>query len=397
MLSFSVRFTRGEPPQDQILSAVREAFALGQLRDGDSFPSARVLSQELKVSPSVAQKVIDQLVDDGFLTQTRGSGLLIRTGSPASWVSELKAGKTSPVADAPIIENSEALTVADQSYPFLTPSERSELEGCIGNYEVHRLIARGGMGMVFEAVDPGLQRKVAIKVLAPQLATSPESRSRFLREARAIAAIDHENVLPVYAVGESYEFPYLVMPLVIGESLHARLKREGPLPLPELVRISLAAARGLAAAHAQNLIHRDIKPDNVLLETSGSRRVWLADFGLARAAHDRDITRTGVIAGTPQFSSPEQAQGQEVDFRTDLFSFGSLLFAMATGSSPFVGENPLAVLRKIIDEEPPLLNDTRSDLPSDLVELVAELLQKDPANRPTKTDQIVDRLEKHVA
>jgi serine/threonine-protein kinase len=387
MLSFSVRFTRGEPPQDQILAAVREAFASGQLRDGDSFPSARILTQELKVSPSVAQKVVDQLVDDGFLTQTRGSGLMIRTGSPASWVSELKATQSTRLE-----EKSEALTVVDRSYPFLTPSETVGVEGCIGDYEVARLIARGGMGMVFEALDPGLQRKVAIKVLAPQLATSAESRSRFLREARAIAAIDHENVLPVYAVGESFEVPYLVMPLVAGESLHAKLRREGTLQLEDLLRIALAAARGLAAAHAQDLIHRDIKPDNVLLEETGDRRVWLADFGLARAAHDRDITRTGVIAGTPQFSSPEQAQGLEVDFRTDLFSFGSLLFAMATGSSPFAADNPLAVLRKIVEEEPGAIDAARSDLPEALVELVGDLLQKDPARRPPATTQLVDRL-----
>ncbi|NIP98106.1 MAG: serine/threonine protein kinase, partial [Akkermansiaceae bacterium] len=275
-------------------------------------------------------------------------------------------------------------------FPFLAPAEKPGLLGMIESYEVIGLIARGGMGMVFEALDPGLMRRVAIKVLIPQLAASPEARARFLREARAAAAIDHPNVLPVYAVGECQGFPYLVMPLVVGESLHHRLKRNGPLPLDDLLRIALATARGLAAAHERNLIHRDIKPDNVLLETGGGSRVWLADFGLARAVHDSGLTRTGAIAGTPQFLSPEQAAGREVDLRSDLFSFGSMLYAMATGGPPFDERAPIAVLRRITEDSPPPPSEKRNDLPPALEDLIAHLMQKAPDDRPASALEIVE-------
>jgi serine/threonine protein kinase len=190
--------------------------------------------------------------------------------------------------------------------------------------------------------DPALNRSVAVKVLAPQLAASGAAQARFAREARAAAAVDHEHVMAIHAVDSTGRLPYLVMPLVRGESLQKRIDRIGPLQLREILRIGMQTASGLAAAHAQGLVHRDIKPANVLLE-HGVERAKITDFGLARAADDASLTRTGVIAGTPQFMSPEQAAGEPIDHRADLFSLGSVLYAMCTGRPPFRAAAPIDI------------------------------------------------------
>ncbi len=161
-----------------------------------------------------------------------------------------------------------------------------------------------------------------MKVLAPQLAVSAPARKRFAREAQATAAILHPNVMPILTVHSSGKLPYIVMPYVACESLQQRIDRTGPLELVDILRIGIQTANGLAAAHAQGLVHRDVKPANILLEI-GVERVMLTDFGLARAIDDASITRTGVIAGTPLYMSPEQARGEAIDARSDLFSLGA--------------------------------------------------------------------------
>ncbi|OYV84688.1 MAG: serine/threonine protein kinase, partial [Planctomycetia bacterium 21-64-5] len=177
-----------------------------------------------------------------------------------------------------------------------------------------RVVGRGGMGVVLEAFDSRLHRNVAVKVLDPELAGDDIARQRFCREARAAASITHENVVAVHQVEKSGEggLPYMVMQLVSGESLEGRLQRQSPLPIGEVVRIGMQAAHGLEAAHAQGLIHRDIKPGNILLE-SPHDRVKLTDFGLARATHDVKLTQSGFVSGTPLYMSPEQVMGQEAD------------------------------------------------------------------------------------
>src|SRR5262245_10289195 len=195
---------------------------------------------------------------------------------------------------------------------FLAPSLHPGSLGRFGPYEVREILGAGGMGGVLEALDPGLNRVVAIKVLAPQLAASGPARKRFAREAKAAAAVCHEHVVTIHAVDEFRGLPYLVMEHVPGPTLQDRLDREGPLELEEILRMAMQTAEGLAAAHKQGVVHRDIKPGNILLE-NGVARVKITDFGLARAIDDGTVTQSGFLPGTPAYMAPEQASGEGVD------------------------------------------------------------------------------------
>jgi WD40 repeat protein/biopolymer transport protein ExbD len=278
---------------------------------------------------------------------------------------------------------------ADISLAFLDPSDRPGYLGRLGTYEVTEVIGRGGFGIVLKAFDPALHRFVAIKVLAPQLATSAAARKRFAREAQAAAAISHEHVVSIFAVDETKGLPYLVMAYVPGESLQERLDRAGPLALEEILRIGMQTASGLAAAHAQGLIHRDIKPANILLE-NGVARVKITDFGLARAADDASLTQSGVLAGTPQYMAPEQADGQLLDSRADLFSLGSVLHAACTGNPPFRAETTMAMLRRVREEKSRSVRAHRPELPEWLATIIATLHAKDPAQRYGSAAEVAD-------
>lgn len=207
----------------------------------------------------------------------------------------------------------------------------------MGVYEVSGVIGYGGMGVILKALEPSLNRYVALKVLWPHLAVHGAARQRFAREARAAAAVVHEHVVPIYAVDEFQGIPYIVMQYVPGRSLQDRITRDGGLPLEQILRIGRQIAAALDAAHAQGLVHRDVKPANILLE-NGIERVLVTDFGLARTADDASLTHSGMVAGTPQFMSPEQARGELIDHRSDLFSLGSVLYTMCTGHPPFRAE-----------------------------------------------------------
>src|SRR5262245_14738383 len=247
----------------------------------------------------------------------------------------------------------ESRTRSEISLPFLDPPEDGSHMGTLANFEVVRVIGRGGMGIVLHAIDTCLQRDVAIKVLDPELSKDDLAVQRFCREARAAASISHENVVAVHQVeeDEGKDLPFLVMELITGESLEKKVLRDGRLTLREIVNIGMQTAAGLAAAHEKGLIHRDIKPGNILLEQSG-QRVKLTDFGLARAAEDVRLTRSGLVAGTPLYMSPEQATGEELDARSDLFSLGVVLYELAAGEPPFYGKTPLAVLKRVTEEQP---------------------------------------------
>jgi serine/threonine-protein kinase len=245
---------------------------------------------------------------------------------------------------------------------------------------------------VLKGFDRELKRYVAIKVLAPHLAHNSLAKKRFAREAQAAAAVVHPNVLAIHQVQPHGRLPFLVMPLVTGESLAERLAAHGILELKEILRIGMQAAAGLAAAHEQGLVHRDVKPANILLE-KGVERAVLTDFGLARAADDVTLTRYGIIAGTPQYMSPEQAKGEAVDARSDLFSLGCVLYEMASGVSPFRTDSMMATLRRLIDEPPQALAALNPELPPWFVAIVERLMEKDPSRRFNSAKEVSELLE----
>jgi serine/threonine-protein kinase len=275
---------------------------------------------------------------------------------------------------------------------FLQPSQNKESLGRLGNIEIREFIGQGAHGIVLKGFQEELNRLVAVKVMAPHLASVVAARKRFAREARATAAIVHPNVMPVLHVDSSGQLPFLVMPYVDCESLQDRLDREGSLSILDVLRISLQVARGLAAAHAQGLVHRDVKPANILLER-GVERVMLTDFGLARAVDDATLTRSGLIAGTPHYMSPEQARGDGVDARSDLFSLGSVLYAMSTGRPPFRAETTYGILRRVTDETARPMRELNLEVPVWFDAVVMKLLRKSAGERFESAEQIAGIFE----
>ncbi|MBI3466633.1 MAG: serine/threonine protein kinase [Planctomycetes bacterium] len=263
----------------------------------------------------------------------------------------------------------------------------------IGEYEVQELVGQGGIGAVYRATDRALRRDVAIKLLRPGLADSRSMRERFLREARAAAALRHEQVVAVYGVGEHAGQPYIVMEYVAGGSLADRLQRKGQLSHGEVVRLGLAVASALAAAHAKGIIHRDVKPGNVLWDAE-RRRYKLSDFGLAKALDDTSLTRAGTVIGTPEFLSPEQAEGMPVDARADLFSLGAVLYAACAGESPFHADSTMGVLLRVRTYSPTDLRQVRPDCHGELAQLIERLLAKDPTERYQSAAEVVADLRR---
>lgn len=270
------------------------------------------------------------------------------------------------------------------------------------SYTVEGEIGRGGMGVVYHARDERLKRQVAIKVLPPDLAFREEIRVRFLREAETAARLSHPHIVPIYSVGDSPDgLVYFVMAYVDGEPLSTRLKRRGRLPPEEARRITSETADALGAAHAVGIIHRDVKPDNILLQ--GSRgRVVVTDFGIAKALSSTTggatLTATGVAIGTPHYMSPEQAAGErEVDGRSDVYSLGVVAYQMLTGALPFQAPTVPGVLMKQITERAPLVTDKRPDCPEDLAAAVMRCLEKDPDDRWPTADALRRALETRSA
>ncbi|HEY7330782.1 MAG TPA: protein kinase [Gemmataceae bacterium] len=292
-------------------------------------------------------------------------------------------------------DNEPALAV-DLPLGFLSPSDKPEQLGRLERYEVLQEIGRGGMGVVLKAFDPSLHRVVAIKVLAPQLATSGVARKRFLREAKAAAAVTHDHIVTIHAVDEANGLPYLVMQYVPGQSLQDRIDKDGPLDLIDILRIGMQTASGLAAAHAHGIVHRDIKPANILLE-EGVQRVKITDFGLARAMDDASLTQSGFVAGSPLYMAPEQARGEALDHRADLFSLGSVIYTMCTGRPPFRAANTLAVLRRVSEDHPRPIRESNPEIPDWLVDIVAKLMAKEPGERFQSAADVEEVLGRHLA
>ena len=302
------------------------------------------------------------------------------------------AGSYDPHEDGDFeLESTVDISILD---PPLGPDEL----GFIQHYRVTRILGSGGMGIVFEAEDTHLKRPVALKVMKREFVTNYTNRERFLLEARAAAALDSDHIVTVHQVGMTKDVPFLAMQLLQGEPLDARLEREAPLPMPEAVLIARQVAEGLVAAHGRGLVHRDIKPANIWLETDertkAFKRVKLLDFGLARMMEtSRKLTNAGMIVGTPQFMSPEQASGAVIDCRSDLFSLGTVLFVMLTGRLPFNAPTAPAMLIEIVSREAPRPSRYNSMVPTELDDLVLKLMAKAPEGRPDTAIDVVDTLD----
>ena len=274
-------------------------------------------------------------------------------------------------------------------------SESEEVQRALGgSYAIERELGRGGMGAVYLARDLALDRPVAIKVLPPELAVRPELRERFLRETRTAASFSHPNIVPVHAVEERGAVLCFVMGFVDGETLAQRIRRSGPLPAAEIVRMMQEVAWALSYAHGRGVIHRDIKPDNILIERATGRALVM-DFGIARSATSASagLTRVGEVVGTPHYMSPEQASGDTVDARSDLYSLGVVAFSAATGHVPFDADSTPAILAMHLTRAAPALAAERPDLPPALTGAVDRLLAKDPARRFPTGEALVGALD----
>lgn len=312
------------------------------------------------------------------------------------WQTSQQASDIAPLSDHTITAFYELATQAGQNKPapttaeasgisnLITASDDPQTPGRFDSYLFLKVLGQGGMAIVIQAIEPVLERIVAIKILLPHLASDTTARARFLSEAKAIAKIEHPNVLGIHRVAEHRDTPYLVMPCVNGSTVSELIKQQGPVAPDRVVELSIQICDALHAAHSAGIIHRDIKPGNLLIDAeTGSVKV--ADFGLAQAVTTPSLTETGYIAGTPRFMSPEQAAGKPVDERTDVYSLGVVMHTMLAGESPFRGEHPLSVLHQVIHDPPPALNavtGATQQIPTWLTALVADVMAKDRDQRP---------------
>jgi serine/threonine protein kinase len=357
-------------------------FLLGKL----SPEHAEQVEAWLSADPSAAE-ALQRLVADDALTRALADASVVEAipGPTVEWVlrsvlQELGSGDTPEAAHPTPVVSGKSPPAAP-----LWPAK-------CGAYRVVREIGRGGMDVVVEAADEDLQRRVAIKVMAPEPAQHPDAKARFLREARAAAAIDHENVVPIHHVGEEGGVPFIVMPLLRGESLEARLRRENRVPAADVIRLGREVAAGLAAAHGRGLVHRDIKPANIWLAAETGKATIL-DFGLARAADGTEgLTAPGAMPGTPAYMAPEQVDGQPADARSDLFSLGATLYRCATGQPAFAGPTLSAVLRAVTAHHPPPPHEVNPAVPGPLSDLIMRLLAKAPSARLPSAEYVLHDL-----
>ncbi|MCR9245883.1 MAG: protein kinase [bacterium] len=324
------------------------------------------------------------------------SALAAAAGDPALWREVEAHLPHEPVDHDAESEAAAAGQTLAELREHLAPSDDPAMLGRLGHYEIRGVIGSGSTGIVLKAWEPRLDRYVAIKLMLPGYRASAAARRRFEREARAVAAVAHEHVVPIYSVDEYRGLPYIVMKYVPGESLQQRLDRTGPLDSRAVVRVGVQVARALAAAHAQGIVHRDVKPANVILDDNVDRAM-VTDFGLARVADEVSLTHSGTITGTPQFMSPEQARGDVVDPRSDLFSLGSLLYAASTGQPPFRAQTLFGVIHRVSESEPRPLRELNPEIDEVVAELVGRLMQKQPDARFQTATAAADGLEAELA
>jgi tRNA A-37 threonylcarbamoyl transferase component Bud32 len=389
-------------------AAALRRYLLGQT----PLPEADAVEQHLAACPRCLQSLEGLRADDSLTLNLRAGAReqpdspevaeliqrLSRLGElPSEQATQALDGSTpseEPTASRPAGGVTEHTT---KGFGFLGPAQQPDEMGRLGGYRILRVLGTGGMGVVFEAEEAALGRRVALKVMRSEMAMNPAARKRFLREARAMAAAtsitNHDHIVTIHAVGEADGIPFISMPLLRGETLDDRLKREPRLAAAEVVRIGREIALGLAAAHEQGLVHRDIKPSNIWLEAN-TGRVKVMDFGLARVPGDTDqnLTQEGAIVGTPNFMAPEQARGEPLDHRCDLFSLGSVLYRAATGELPFKGNDSLSTLLAVASQTPRSPRELNPDLPPALSNLIMWLLTREPAGRPASALAVADAL-----
>lgn len=276
-----------------------------------------------------------------------------------------------------------------------TPSETSTTPSTVDNFAIKGLIGRGGMGQVYRGFDAKLDRDIAIKVLHPSRAQDEVSKKRFLRESKTAASINHPSIVTIYQIGEHDRLPYIAMQLINGPNLSEyRAQQGGLIPILEAVRIGREISEGLAAAHEKDLVHRDIKPDNILLEEP-NQHVRIIDFGLAHEAGDQEgrLTIDNAVIGTPAYMSPERIGTDEVNAKSDLFGLGVILYEMISGKLPFDGKSMVSILAAISRGKPTAIDMLVPDMPQDLADLIMQLLSSERDKRPADANEVAERLE----
>jgi serine/threonine protein kinase len=370
---------------------------------------AERLEKHLVTCSSCLNRLRDLPVEDPLVEFIQGSASTVLSVADESRVDSLICRLKALQSSLPGQFSSQTTGAGDdftvgpdsKSFPFLASPHGPGEIGRLGSYRILRVLGTGGMGIVFEAQDVQLERHVALKVMKPHLTSKPRARERFLREAKAAAAIAHDHIVPIFQVGEDRGVPFLAMALLNGESLEDRLKRERKLPISELCRIGREVAEGLAVAHEQGLIHRDIKPANIWLESASPNsrlgeaggRVKILDFGLAQVGSENvQLTQTGTILGSPGYMAPEQIDGRPAEPRSDLFSLGCIIYRMATGQLPFQGHDVMSVLWAVATKDPQPPRELNATLPPAISDLVMQLLAKRPEDRPPDSLAVVQRL-----
>jgi len=348
------------------------------------------LSQHLAGCSACAAKVQTLLSADTLLSVLRGTTTDAPRGEkvPDELTRQLLALAAQPSAEPSCVS-------AARLTSLLAPPQADDEIGRLAHYRVLSVLGEGGMGVVFLAEDTLLGRKVALKTMKPEIAAEPRHRQRFLREARAAAKVEHDPIAPIYGVGEDRGVPWLAMPFLKGQSLDELLQHVKVMQPAQALRLGVQVAKGLAAAHAAGLIHRDIKPGNIWVEPDNGGRARLLDFGLAR--DDREggehLTVTGAVIGTPAFMAPEQAGGEALDVRADIFSFGCVLYRMVTGRLPFPGQGMMDTLRALATQTPPAPHEVQPAVPQPLSALIMQLLAKDRTARPESASAVAGALE----
>ena len=353
------------------------------LADDDLSDSTRVAAEHLETCQECQSRLTTLAADESWWTDAH---TLLSEECEPRWEPDM-SGAAMTTGDLPQDSDAVARTLCE----LLETPRHPEMFGRLGRYDIEHVIGHGGMGIVVKAHDSELNRPIAIKLLAGHLAHVGAARERFAREGRAAAAVVHEHVVAIYNVESNGKVPFLVMQYVPGRSLQARVDEDGPLGTEEILRIGMQAASGLAAAHRQGLVHRDVKPSNILLEDTVERAV-LTDFGLARTFDDASLTHTGILAGTPHYMSPEQAMGEPIDQRSDLFGLGAVLYFMATGHPPFRAAGAMAVLHRICHDTHRPVWQRNHEIPDALSDVIDRLLEKKPSKRFASAEEVQQHL-----